>query len=90
VAVAIDGKPFTVFYVGGANLNRPYLHPLRKTQNGSLTIERGQHVRVRYRVVIHPGLSPAKLAELYKLIRPEPGASSIGRSMKTFLVSIAA
>lgn len=37
-----------------------------KTQNGSLTIERGQHVRFRYRVVVHPGLSPAKLAELYK------------------------
>lgn len=29
IAVAIDGKPFTVFYIGGANLNRPYLHPLR-------------------------------------------------------------
>jgi hypothetical protein len=36
-----------------------------KTQNGSLTIERGQHVRFRYRVVVHPGASPAKLAELY-------------------------
>lgn len=36
-----------------------------KTQNGSLTLERGQHVRFRYRVVVHPGLSPAKLAELY-------------------------
>ena len=29
IAVAIDGKPFTVFHIGGANLNRPYLHPLR-------------------------------------------------------------
>ena len=37
-----------------------------KTQNGSLTIDRGQHVRFRYRVVVHPGLSPAKLAELYR------------------------
>jgi len=37
-----------------------------KTQNGGLTIERGQHVRFRYRVVVHPGLSAAKLAELYK------------------------
>jgi hypothetical protein len=37
-----------------------------KTQNGSLTIEPGQHVRFRYRVVIHPGVSPARLAELYK------------------------
>lgn len=37
-----------------------------KTQNGSLTIEPGQHVRFRYRVIIHPGRGPARLAELYK------------------------
>jgi hypothetical protein len=37
-----------------------------KTQNGSLTIAPGQHVRFRYRVVIHPGFTPAKLADLYK------------------------
>ncbi|HET7696121.1 MAG TPA: PmoA family protein [Vicinamibacterales bacterium] len=37
-----------------------------KTQDGSLTVERGQHVRFRYRLVIHPGLSPARLAELYR------------------------
>jgi hypothetical protein len=37
-----------------------------KTQNGSLTVERGQHVRFRYRVIIHPGASPARLAELYR------------------------
>ena len=37
-----------------------------KTQNGSLTIPRGGHVRFRYRVIIHPGASPAALAELYK------------------------
>jgi hypothetical protein len=36
-----------------------------KTQNGGLTIEPGQHVRFRYRVVIHPGLSAEKLAALY-------------------------
>ena len=29
IVVEIDGKPFTVFYIGGAGLNRPYLHPLR-------------------------------------------------------------
>jgi hypothetical protein len=29
IAVEIDGKPFTVFYISGKNLNRPYLHPLR-------------------------------------------------------------
>ena len=29
IAVEIDGKPFTVFHLGGADLNRPYLHPLR-------------------------------------------------------------
>jgi Methane oxygenase PmoA len=37
-----------------------------KSQNGSLTIEPGQRVRFRYRVIIHPGASAAKLAELYK------------------------
>jgi len=36
-----------------------------KTQNGSLTIEPGKHVRFRYRVVVHPGVSRATLAELY-------------------------
>ncbi len=29
IAVEIDGKPFTVFYISGPGLNRPYLHPLR-------------------------------------------------------------
>jgi hypothetical protein len=29
ITVVIDGKPFTVFYIAGTNLNRPYLHPLR-------------------------------------------------------------
>ena len=29
ITVEIDGKPFTVFYIGGNDLNRPYLHPLR-------------------------------------------------------------
>ncbi len=37
-----------------------------KTQNGGMTIEPGQHVRFRYRVVIHPGLSADKIAALYK------------------------
>jgi len=37
-----------------------------KTQNGSLTIEPGQHVRFRYRVIIHPGRSRERLAELYQ------------------------
>ena len=37
-----------------------------KSQNGSLTIEPGKHVRFRYRVIIHPGASRAALAELYK------------------------
>jgi hypothetical protein len=35
-------------------------------KDGSLTVEPGQHVRFRYRVIVHPGLSPARLAELYK------------------------
>ena len=37
-----------------------------KTQNGSLTIEPGERVRFRYRIVIHPGASPSRIAELYK------------------------
>jgi hypothetical protein len=37
-----------------------------KTQNGSLTIEPGVHVRFRYRVIIHPGVPRAMLAEMYK------------------------
>lgn len=35
------------------------------TKNGGLTIEPGQHVRFRYRVVIHPGLPPDAIAALY-------------------------
>lgn len=37
-----------------------------KSQSGSLTLAPGQRVRFRYRVIIHPGVSPARLAELYK------------------------
>src|SRR5437867_6019648 len=29
ITVDIDGKPFSVFYIGGKDLNRPYLHPIR-------------------------------------------------------------
>lgn len=36
-----------------------------KTQNGGMTIEAGQHVRFRYRVVIHPGLAAAELERLH-------------------------
>ncbi len=36
-----------------------------KTQNGGMTIEPGQHVRFRYRVVVHPGLSADRIAALY-------------------------
>jgi hypothetical protein len=37
VAVAINGKPFTVFVIGGANLNRPYLYPLRTASGKTVT-----------------------------------------------------
>ena len=37
-----------------------------KNQDGSLTLQPGEHVRFRYRVVVHPGVSAARLAELYK------------------------
>ena len=46
-----------------------------KTQNGSLTIEPGAHVRFRYRVIMHPGWSPARLAELYKQYAQAKGSS---------------
>jgi Family of unknown function (DUF6807) len=35
IAVDIDGKPFTAFFIGGENLNRPYLYPLR-TASGKM------------------------------------------------------
>jgi Methane oxygenase PmoA len=37
-----------------------------KTQNGSLTLAPGEHVRFRYRVIVHPGASRTRLAELYE------------------------
>ncbi len=36
-----------------------------RTQDGGMTIEAGERVRFRYRVVVHPGLDAAKLASLY-------------------------
>ena len=47
-----------------------------KTQNGSLTVEPGERVRFRYRVVIHPGVSTAKIAELYKQYAQPRSSSS--------------
>ena len=49
-----------------------------KTQNGSLTIEPGGHVRFRYRVIVHPGVSPVRLAELYKQYA-QPKTSSVNQ-----------
>ncbi len=40
-----------------------------KAQNGSLTLEAGEHVRFRYRVIVHPGASRASLAAMYKRVR---------------------
>ena len=37
LVVDIDGKPFTVFIIGGANLNRPYLYPLRSASGKIVT-----------------------------------------------------
>jgi len=36
-----------------------------KTQNGSLALAPGEHVRFRYRVVVHQGLTPARVQQLY-------------------------
>jgi hypothetical protein len=44
------------------------------SQNGSLTIEPGQRLRFRYRVVIHPGdARSAKIASLYQKYLAESG-----------------
>ena len=40
-----------------------------KAQNGSLTLEAGEHVRFRYRVIVHAGASRASLAAMYKRVR---------------------
>lgn len=37
VRVVIDGEPFTTFYVGGKDLNRPYLYPLRSASGKVVT-----------------------------------------------------
>ena len=47
-----------------------------KTQNGSLTIEPGQHVRFRYRVIVHPGRGRERLAELYQQFAQTKSSSS--------------
>ena len=47
-----------------------------KTQNGSLTIEPGKHVRFRYRVIVHPGRGRERLAELYQQFAQTKSSSS--------------
>ena len=37
-----------------------------KTKDGSLALAPGEHVRFRYRVIVHPGATKEKIAELYK------------------------
>jgi hypothetical protein len=37
-----------------------------KSQNGSLTLAPGEHVRFKYRVIVHQGASRATFDELYK------------------------
>ena len=37
-----------------------------KTRDGSLTIQPGQPLRFRFRVVVHEGLNPTRIAELYQ------------------------
>jgi hypothetical protein len=37
IAVTVDGKPFTVFHIGGEHLNRVYLHPLRSAAGKVVT-----------------------------------------------------
>jgi hypothetical protein len=47
-----------------------------KSQNGSLTLAPGEHVRFRYRVVVHQEASHAKLDELYKEYAQTKAAAS--------------
>jgi hypothetical protein len=37
IVVDVDGKPFTALVIGGANLNRPYLYPLRTASGKVVT-----------------------------------------------------
>ena len=37
IAVRIDGKPFTEFFVAGADVTKPYLHPLRAASGTYVT-----------------------------------------------------
>lgn len=37
-----------------------------KARDGSMTIEKGQPLRFRFRVVVHPGLDAARIGELFK------------------------
>jgi len=37
IAVEIDGKPFTEFFVAGADVTKPYLHPLRAASGAYVT-----------------------------------------------------
>ena len=55
-----------------------------KAQDGSLTLQPGEHVRFRYRVVVHPGAVRGRLAELYKQYRAD-GSASIARTVGSAL-----
>jgi hypothetical protein len=37
IVVDVDGKPFTALFIGGPNLNRPYLYPLRTASGKMVT-----------------------------------------------------
>ncbi|MGH9158862.1 MAG: PmoA family protein [Vicinamibacteraceae bacterium] len=37
-----------------------------ESKDGSLTVEAGEHVGFRYRLIVHPGLSRERIAELYR------------------------
>lgn len=48
-----------------------------KTRDGSLTLAPGEHVRFRYRVIVHGDADKAKLAELYQQYAATKGATSV-------------
>ena len=60
IAVEINGKPFTVFYIGGKDLNRPYTFPCVPPPARSSTVR----------------FLPASCRERPRIIRTMPACST--------------
>jgi len=98
IAVAIDGKPFTVFYVGGADLNRPYLHPLRSASGrivnrsfpaGQLAGETTDHSHHAGLFYGHGDVNGFNYWAVQNVAKPEPPASpNFGRIVLEKVASV--